>query len=987
LNPLKTALKSRRQKRKTWWSRGLAMIGSAGLAAGLITVLPTAAQADPPAPLEWRTPGRHFWTVPEGVTQVHVDIAAGSGGNQPVNDGLFIGGHYGGLGDRVTGVLDVRPGQQLTLHVGERGGDGASGGGSDSGGRAGQGWSSGGKGGSGSKGLIVPGYAQGGGGGGGASFIGGPGSSTYAIIGGGGGAGGFGSCGGNPGGAAGRDGWKEPNNCRSNGGDPGRVGDGTGGTGANGDNAGSSSGQGGGGGGGGGHEGGGGGDASTDGGGGGAGGTTVTHAPFSIETKRSAPRGNGFIVLAPVYGTTTAFDDDAYNITPGNGIHLTGSVAYQNSGLAGAPEGAVILSYSEGETEWVEFARTSLTSSGEFSFACMEDCFTSTATRLQAEYVPKDAAHWRASTGTADLEVIPGATRTGIEVDPTTAVTGQKHELTATVDVQYPARGLPTGDVEFWAQLNTGGDTVLVGTAPVAQNGQAVLEAPAPFVDVQRVWARYVGDGWFASSTSPKRTINVEPAATSIVAEAIPEPTVYGQEYVVHAQVHPVAPGAGVPSGEVEIGDQTVVLENGIAEAQFPGAAAGSLDIPINYLGDERYLASESAVTHVTERAETEVVLEQELEVTEYGHPVVLNIEAATVAPGAGEVTGTIQILLDGESSEITAELTDSRASVELDGLEVGTHAIAAEYLGSVNSQPALSNTVEHEVLITTATVNLVLARDTVTVGTDGLIEVQVETATGVLPPGEVEVRTLGENPVTVAEGALADGAASLIYADPMLGEHELVAIYAGTENVEGAESAPASLVVTPAASDTAVTAPTNAIANENFELTALVTARDSHGPEPLVSDLGFEQLASEHQPAAWQPFAPGGAVQFIIDGEPVGEPTALQSGETDGSATGTLSISLAPGSYEVEAQYLGEERVLASASEPITITVAAAPKSEQGNKPTADRSASEPVAKQQPAGNLPVTGAEAPFATVLMGFGLLTVGGLALRRRNRTEN
>ena len=956
------------------------MIGSAGLAAGMITAVPVSAQAAPPAPLEWRTPGQHTWVVPEGVTQVHVDIAGGAGGNRPVSDGAFVGGHYGGQADRLTGLLDVTPGESLILYVAERGGDGSGGGGADSGGAGGRGWFAGGDGGSGSIGLIVPSYGQGGGGGGGASYIGQPGYQAHAVVGGGGGAGGFGTCGGNPGGNAGEDAWKEPKNCSSNGGDPGRVGGGGKGPGEEGNDAGGSSGQGGGGGGGGGDLGGGGGDASTDGGGGGAGGTTRTYSAFSVEDRDLAPRGNGFIVLTPVYATDTEFDESTYSLTAGHDVHLTGSVQYQGNGPAGSPEGTVNLSYRSETSEWVEFAQPTLDTGGEFEFTCAESCFDSQVTQLRAEYVPADAAHWQSSSGTAELEVIPGATRTILDVDPTTTVTGQKHEFTATVDVQAPASGPATGDVEFWGQLETGGDAVKIGTAPLAANGQAVLEEPAPFIAVQHVWAVYGGDGWFDTSTSPKRTITVEPATTTISATATPEPTVYGQAYVIQAEVLTVAPGQGIPSGEITIGEQTVNLENGVAEVDYPGGEVGSLEIPIRYSGDEKYLPSETTLTHVTERAETQLTLTQETEVTEYGEPVVLDVEAAPAAPGAGEVTGTIQLLVNGQPSDITGEFSDSRVALELPGLEAGTHTITAEYLGSDNSKPALSNELQHEVLATSATVNLELARPAITIGTDALLTVEVDTETGVFAQGEVEVRTVGSDVATVASGTLDAGEASLVFADPGLGNHELIAVYAGTQSVAEAKSPPASLTVNAAQSTTTLDGPTTITAGEEVRLLASVTTLEGSEAEQSAAGFDTSLLPMSDISGIWQPFTAEGSVQFVIDGEAVGEPISLHTNAKEGSAAeAMLSRNLDAGTYEVEAHYLGEERVLASASEPMTVTVAVAePDGEsapalEGKRPPVDSGA-----------NLPVTGAEAPLPTALLGFGLLALGALAVRRRSR---
>src|SRR5699024_4412301 len=106
-----------------------------------------------------------------------------------------------------------------------------------------------------------------------------------------------------------------------------------------------------------------------------------------------------------------------------------------------------------------------------------------------------------------------------------------------------------------------------------------------------------------------------------------------------------------------------------------------------------------------------------------------------------------------------------------------------------------------------------------------------------------------------------------------------------------------------------------------------------------------------------WQRFTPDGVVEFAVDGEPVGEPAALTDATAVGMAEATLTVSLEPGEYQVEARYLGERRVLASPSEASTLVVDAqdVPGAEEQQGPEAESGSGRPAA---PAWARPARGA-----------------------------
>lgn len=962
-----------RMPRKGTKLRTLAVAaGAASLVLGLVVHPPSPAQAAEPESLTWTTPGQYTWVVPEGVTEVHVDIASASGGNRPISDGPFQGGHFGGLGDRMQGTLEVTPGEQMVLDVAAQGTDGAAGGGGDSGGVGGRGWAHGGDGGSGSRGIGVPSYSQGGGGGGGSSYIGGPDYRLDIHLGGGGGAGGFAVCGGNPGGNTGDAGWKVSNNCASDGGDPGQAGV-TDGFGANGSNANSSSGQGGGGGGGGGARGGGGADASTDGGGGGGGGiSNYASARFTPETHTDAPRGNGFIKITPVWGTQTSLNHSAYTLIAGDELTLDGTVGYPGDGPGTAPEGTVRLE-SGSAGSWTTMATVPLSPDGEFRFVCDRQCVIDPqATQVRAVFLPPTTQHWTSSEAVSSLTVTQGATRTLLDVDPLTTVTGQQRELVTSVDVQSPASGTADGVVEFWTQPAAGGDAESLGTAELTASGQATLQATTPFPGAQQVWAVYAGSSWYDSSTSPRRSIMTEKAQTRISAVTAPQTTVYGQGYSVQVEVSAVAPGSGAPDGIVVIDGQEVALDGaGHAELVVDGSDAGTREFEVRYPGSDRYLASETTATHITERADTALAMTQDAASTSYGEAVQLVVEGDVVAPGAGEVDGEFEIWVDGSDTGVTGVFTDSRGEVELEGLEVGLQTIQARYQGSDNVNPAVSNEVVHEVIPTASAVEVSLDRDTLTVNSDALLQVQVTTDTGAVANGDVEVRLGSSDGEVLAEGTLDAGAAQLMYERPSIGDHELVAVYAGSENVTESVSGPVALEVVAAESITALTVPQDTVEDADIMLSARVDTAESElsmtNDLPDAEDSFRAALlpAGADAPGQWEQFVPTGEVQFLVDGAPVGAPVPLEvtkGVDGQGIAVAELSVTLPAGSHTVQARYTGEARVLGSETARQTVIVNEVPAAGSGG--------------------LAATGSDSFLGFATLGTLLLVIGAWATTRR-----
>lgn len=916
-------------------------LGGAGVlaAALLVPVGGAAAQAAPtPDRHSWTSPGSHSWTVPAGVHSVRLEVAGGQGGNDRWHDGLNWLGHPGGNGDELTGTLSVTPGDTLSIWVGARGGTGDTGGGDESAGYGGQGWRNGGDGGSGSRSPInpTPTHGQGGGGGGGSSAVL-VNDSIIAHAGGGGGAGGAGTCGGNPGGHARGSGWKESNNCTSDGGDPGQAGATGDGFGEDGENAATASNRGGGGGGGGGVRGGGGADASTDGGGGGGGGTSA--CSLTGCTMSASNQGNGSVTLTAVHTPQVSFDESGYEAYAGQSVALSGRVSV--SGSAPMPEGSVELVATGAEGSQVITTRP-LDSQGRFASDCTAPCGLDSTDydTIEARYLSSATDVWTNATGQAALNFVPGETQTALHIDPQQAVTGQTRDFIATVQVLQPARGAVTGDVEFFASEPDGSNTVSLGTAALNASYQAELSAPMPRAGNMRFWAEYLGVPFYNSSTSPPTTLFTEKAETEIEVSTVPNPTVTGQGFDAEIEIAVVAPGGGVPTGEVTVDGEPAALDaDGLATVEVPGRSAGDYELDIVYAGDANYFGSSTTHEHVVEKADVALGLQVDPPTSEYGQELSFDASAVVEAPGAGTVEGEVEFgyLSEGEFVSLgdPGPLDAEEASLSFTGLDAGEYDFQARYLGSDDFNAAVSDPVAHVVGQTASTVIVAPVPEENTYGLEQLVEVEVrgpDFGDGALPAeGEVELFTLGESepgeveplgePATLDE----DGMATLSFEWLEPADYTVFAEYAGSDNHLPATSETAAFTVVPAEPQVTLGGDASLAAGDEGEYTVGVTpvvptrepAENGAMLEPLDAFIGGEQVLS---------FAPTGEVELHVDGEAVGTAT-LHPGGGDVTAAATLQHAFEePGSYELTAHYEGSDYVVAGESDAFTVKVLAQP-------------------------------------------------------------
>ncbi|MFB6583138.1 Ig-like domain repeat protein, partial [Streptomyces sp. NPDC056402] len=263
---------------------------------------------------------------------------------------------------------------------------------------------------------------------------------------------------------------------------------------------------------------------------------------------------------------------------------------------------------------------------------------------------------------------------------PDPSVFGQSVTFTATVQPEV-AGPTPTGSVEFIV------DSVPVVTVPLDMSGQAQYTTSGLEVGLHGMEANYSGDAEYDPSTGAD-TQEVTLANTTTTLAFDPEPSVCGETVTATAQVTPVPPGAGTPTGLVSfiVSDDGPVLTapvdvNGQAQVSFSGLDVGFHQAAAFYTGDADFNGSNSPLTlHVVNPAPVSVTVSANPDPSVCGETVTLCATVAPVSSGVGNPSGSVTFTGPGGLNETVALDAGGTACVTTTVLETGT--VTASYGG-----------------------------------------------------------------------------------------------------------------------------------------------------------------------------------------------------------------------------------------------------------------------------------------------------------------
>ncbi len=309
---------------------------------------------------------------------------------------------------------------------------------------------------------------------------------------------------------------------------------------------------------------------------------------------------------------------------------------------------------------------------------------------ITAVYEGDDDFVGSSSTNTVTQTVNQASTLTDLTSNHDPGLVGQAVTYTATVAVDAPGSGSPTGTVS----VSDGG-----GPIPTCQG---LVLPPAPPLEVtcsrqydtsaaQSVTATYSGDASFTGSAAVMGE-NIAPVSTTTSVVSSPPASTSGQSVTFTATVAPTT-GTALPDGTVTfsakgtaLGSSTLSTSDGVTTATMllTTLPVGSNSVIASYGGSADFLASSSAsaATVTVSRASTTLGLLASANPSTPGQPVTLT---ATLFPttGSGE-TGVVTFSDDGARIG-TSRILNGQATLNVFTLPAGNDVITADYAGDDN--------------------------------------------------------------------------------------------------------------------------------------------------------------------------------------------------------------------------------------------------------------------------------------------------------------
>ena len=244
--------------------------------------------------------------------------------------------------------------------------------------------------------------------------------------------------------------------------------------------------------------------------------------------------------------TATALSAQPEAPTAGQPVTYTATV----SGAGGTPTGTV--DFVNGGADVAGCSAQPLDATG--TATCTTDYPATGSETVTADY-SGDGSYAGSASDASTLGVGRSSATLGLTGSATAPVTGQSVTFTAVAAAPAGNALTPTGTVAFSADGST-----LPGCAavPVDATGTAQCTVPAGFAASQlmqpaqlSVTAAYSGDAAFAAANAGPLALTVAPAATAVTVTSAADPAPYGSQVTLTAQVAPVAPGGGTPTGSV----------------------------------------------------------------------------------------------------------------------------------------------------------------------------------------------------------------------------------------------------------------------------------------------------------------------------------------------------------------------------------------------------------------------------------------------------
>ena len=307
----------------------------------------------------------------------------------------------------------------------------------------------------------------------------------------------------------------------------------------------------------------------------------------------SSGAGNGSLTVSKANTTTTITADtpDPSNVNAAYAVTVALAPVAPGSG---SPGGTITVSDS--------------TDNCVITLPAMSCNLTSTTTgakTLTATYAGDANFTGSVSPGVPHQVNAGGATPTTTAVtlvNPTTAVYGQPVNVTVQVTAGSGAVA-PDGSVTVTAGSSTCNATLAPVSGLIAGGSCALAPPPGAQVGAYTVTANYAGTVMFAASASSgagNGSLTVNKASTTGTVSDAPDPSSIGVPYTVTASLSVTAPGAGIPSGTINVSDgvDSCVITLPATTCALTPTTAGTKTLTAQYGGDTNFAASSATTSH-----------------------------------------------------------------------------------------------------------------------------------------------------------------------------------------------------------------------------------------------------------------------------------------------------------------------------------------------------------------------------------------------------
>ena len=305
--------------------------------------------------------------------------------------------------------------------------------------------------------------------------------------------------------------------------------------------------------------------------------------------------------------------------------------------------------------------------------------------------------------------VSAGVGHTVLKADTTAAITsnsphpslvGQTVTFNYSVSVNAPGAGTLTGTVT----VSDGTDSC---TAALAAGTCQITLATA---GTHSFAATYSGDGNFNASPASAGVGQVVEKAdtTSAIPSQSQNPTAVGQPVTFNYSILVTAPGAGIPTGTVTIGDGTDSCTATVAAGScvITFGTTGTNDFTAIYSGDDNFNASPASpsISHRVGKAGTTTHILSDLpDPSLLGQAVTVSYSVSVNAPATGTPTGNVTVS-DGTDS-CTDTVGAGSCALTLTGTGIKTLTAAYQGDGDFNASTSAgsAHTVDQAPVITSA--------------------------------------------------------------------------------------------------------------------------------------------------------------------------------------------------------------------------------------------------------------------------------------------